>query len=266
MLRHYDDYDESQRLFQGLGQLELARTKTILEQRLPPAPAVIVDVGGGPGVYSLWLASLGYETHLVEIIPTHVEKARAASGKQSGRPISSFHVADAVELPQADEMADAVLLMGPLYHLTERSDRLRALAEARRILRPGGLLFAAAISRFASLMDGLARGLVDDDEFMPILERDLREGQHRNPTGNLEYFTTAYFHRPDGVTTELLEAGFENVEVLGVEGPAWIASNFADRWASPRRRDWLLHLASQVEREPSLLGMSPHLLAVGTKR
>ena len=96
-----------------------------------------------------------------------------------------------------------MLLLGPLYHLTERDDRLAAWREARRVLRPGGVVLAAAISRFASTLDGLRLGLFDDDAFAQIAERDLRDGQHRNPTGNPRYFTTTYFHRPEELRTEV---------------------------------------------------------------
>lgn len=263
--RHYARYDESQRLFEGLGSLEFARTQEILLRRLPPPPGVVVDVGGGPGAYALWLASMEYEAHLVEISSKHVEQARSASQAQR-LPIASFHVGDARKLPQEDHTADAVLLMGPLYHLVERTDRIQALGEARRALRRGGLLFAAAINRFASLMDGLSRGFIDDERFLPILERDLREGQHRNPTENLDYFTTAFFHHPDELRKEFEEAGLTDVEVLPVEGTGWIASRFKERWSDLAARRRLLDLIKAVEGEPTLLGMSPHLIAIGVKR
>jgi SAM-dependent methyltransferase len=158
-----------------------------------------------------------------------------------------------------------VLLLGPLYHLTQREDRWQALREARRVLRPGGLLFAAAISRFAPLFDGLARGFVDDPLFEPILERDLREGQHRNPTSNPQYFTTAFFHRPEELQAEIARAGFSAAELFTVEGPAWLAKDFEPRWRDPVRRQRLLQLIRAVEREPLLLGTTSHLLAVARK-
>ena len=155
--------------------------------------------------------------------------------------------------------------MGPLYHLTQRDDRLRAIREARRVLRSGGVLFAAAIVRFASLLDALARGFIDDPRFAAILEEDLRSGQHRNPTDDPAYFTSGFFHLPEELRTELLENGLSVVELVGVEGPGWLAANFEKRWADPARRQHLLDLVRRVEREPALLGFSPHLLAVATR-
>src|SRR5207248_1072154 len=108
-------------------------------------------------------------------------------------------VGDARRLDAQESAYDAVLLMGPLYHLVERSDRLQALREAMRVVRPGGRVIDVAISRFASLLDGLRNGWLADPVFRGIVEEDLRTGQHRNPQPELrpEWFTTAYFHRPD---------------------------------------------------------------------
>jgi SAM-dependent methyltransferase len=155
-----------------------------------------------------------------------------------------------------------VLLLGPLYHLTERTDRLRALGEAARVLRPGGWIFAAAISRFASFVDGLRVGTVlDDPVFAHIVEADLRDGRHRNDTTNPQYFTSAYFHRPEELRAELLAAGFRAPDLFAVEGPAFALRDFEARWARPPQREALLRFLRLVEREEALLGASPHLLA-----
>src|SRR5205823_14713779 len=101
--------------------------------------------------------------------------------------------------------ADAVLLLGPLYHLTTAEDRQAALGESRRILKPGGVLAAVAICRFASALDGLARRYFRDPRYAPIIWRDLADGQHRG--AGEDYFTTAYLHRPDEFGHEISEAG-----------------------------------------------------------
>ena len=144
-------------------------------------------------------------------------------------------------------------------------ERLTALREARRVLRLGGLLFAAAICRFASLLDSLFRGFIDDPRFASILDQDLREGQHRNPTGDPNFFTTAFFHRPEELSSEVAEGGFSMIELVGVEGPAWLARDFETRWADPIRREQLLALTRSVEREVALFGLSQHLLVVAQK-
>ena len=261
---YYAREGEARRLFRGHGQIELARTQEIILRHLPPPPGAILDVGGGSGVYATWLAARGYRVHLIDAMPLHVEQARQASARQPDTPVASLRVGDARQLQDADATVDAVLLLGPLYHLTERPDRVRALREARRVLKPGGLLFAVGIGRFASLLSGMVDNYLGDPDKQAIIERDLREGQHRNPTDK-DYFTTAFFHRPDELTSEVREAGFYLVDLLGVEGPAWLLPDLEQRWADEAERERLLQAARAVEREPTLLGIHPHLLAVARR-
>jgi SAM-dependent methyltransferase len=190
------------------------------------------------------------------------EPAALASALSRNRPLASCRVGDARALNVSDQSADIVLLLGPLYHLTEAPDRARALSEARRVLKPGGQLFAAAISRWASALDGLSRNLFQDPRFAAIVEQDLMEGQHRNPTDRLDYFTTAYFHRPDELRAEVSGAGLIVDGLYGLEGPGWLLPDVTARLADPRLRTELLLVARLLESEPSMLGVSAHLLVV----
>jgi SAM-dependent methyltransferase len=259
--RYYEAGLEGGRLLEGSGLIELARTQDVLARHLPAPPARVLDVGGATGVYARWLAGRGYEVHLVDPMPGHVEEART----HPGPALASARVGDARRLEGADASMDAVALLGPLYHLVERDERVRALSEARRVLRPGGVVVAAAISRYASLLDGVFRGLIDDPEFVSILERDLREGQHRNPTPRLEYFTTAFFHLPSELREEAQEAGLSVEAILAVEGPAWMLPDLEARWGDERRRVQLMDLLRRLEADPALLAMSAHLLMVARR-
>ena len=265
VLAYYGAGLERDRLAQGVFKLERARTEEILQRFLPPPPASVLDVGGGSGVYAFGLAERGYAVGLVDPVPLHVEQARAVEADRGVR-LAEIQEGDARALPHGDGSQDAVLLLGPLYHLTEREERLLALREARRVLRRGGRLIAAAISRFASLLAGIFEGLGADEAFSAIVEADLRDGQHRNRTGRIEYFTTAFFHHPDELRAEVGEAGFEMESVLGIEGPFWTLQDFEAAWADAARRGPLLAAARAVESEPSLLGASAHLMAVGRPR
>jgi SAM-dependent methyltransferase len=164
-----------------------------------------------------------------------------------------------------DSWADAVVLFGPLYHLVERADRMAALGEARRVLRSGGRLLAVGISRFASALDGLARGFLEDSAFAAIVEQDLRNGQHRNPTGRIDYFTDAYFHRPGELRAEVEETGFEDCELLAVDLLGYAARDLDRLWRDETLRERVLHILRTIESEPTLLGASPHLMAVARR-
>jgi ubiquinone/menaquinone biosynthesis C-methylase UbiE len=262
---HYSSGYESERLNKESGQLERERTRELLSRFLPPAPAVILDVGGGPGGHACWLAKRGYDVHLLDITPLHVEMAIAASGQQQEAPLASVELGDARSLPWSAETADAVLLFGPLYHLTDKRDRLQALAEAHRVLKPHGVLFAVGVSKFASTIDGLRLGFLKDPQFAVIVEGDLNDGQHRNPTDNPNYFTDTFFHHPDELRNEVKEAGFAVRELYGVEGPAWFVHDFDEWWSNPEHRDRLLKIARALETEPSLSGISAHLMVVAAK-
>jgi ubiquinone/menaquinone biosynthesis C-methylase UbiE len=264
IVSHYAAGLEQSRLA-SWGRLEFLRTTEILRRYLPRAAATIADVGGGPGAYALALAADGHRVHLLDPVALHVEQARIASSHDENSELASAEVGDARELPWREGTIDVVMLLGPLYHLTLADDRLRALAEARRVLRCGGLLIAAAISRFASTFEGLRWGFLAEPEFRAIVERDVRDGQHRNPTGRPEWFTTAYFHRPGELADELQLAGFELDSLLAVEGPAgWFGK--LEWWLEdPDRLEILLASIRGVEAEPSLLGASAHLLAVARK-
>jgi SAM-dependent methyltransferase len=258
IVRFYSKQSEEARLSTGSGLLEFARATEIVARYLPKQSCTVLDIGGGTGVYAEWLGEIGHSAHLIDLTPSHIATAR-----QRRKRIASAEVGDARRVGWPDASVDAVLLFGPLYHLTERDDRLCALREAHRVLRPGGWLFAAAICRFAPLLGSLAEGFFDDPAFAPVLARDLVDGQHRNTTGDPRRFTTAYFHRPEELDAEVREAGFEVSECLAVEGPCWLAKDFTDCRSDPRRRASLMELARTVERDPMALAASPHLVAVG---
>ena len=261
---YYERDEERDRLSSGASRIEFERTKEILGRALPPPPATVADVGGGPGAYSIWLASLGYGVHHRDLMPLHIEHVlRDASA--AGVEVDAA-VADARALDLGDERVDAVLLLGPLYHLVELDDRLAALRESRRILKPGGVLFAAAITRWALRLDGIAslrlyeefpevRMLVDEAErtgVIPILH---------------EQGFTGYTHRPEQLREEVASAGFDVEDLVAVEGIAFAfaATDLNERLETPDGLEVLLEVARAIERVPELIGLGTHLLATARK-
>ncbi|MFL5484397.1 MAG: class I SAM-dependent methyltransferase [Gemmatimonadaceae bacterium] len=261
---YYDQSPEESRLELGPFQLEEVRTRELILRHAPEPPAVVLDVGGAAGAYAFWLAERGYDVRLFDASTRLVEVARRRNADAIVK-LAECSVADARALPNADESAAMVLLLGPLYHLVDEQDRKAALSEAMRVLRPGGVLIAAAIARSASALDGLSREVLRDPEFARIVDRDLVDGHHLNPTKRLDYFTTAYFHWPEDLRREVSDAGFEVVALYGIEGPAWILPDFVERWNDPQRRAIILQIARALESEASVVGCSAHLIVVGRK-
>jgi SAM-dependent methyltransferase len=257
---HYELGQEKDRLTGGRGRLEALRTRELLARWLPPAPAVVLDVGGAAGIHALPLARQGYRVHLLDPVPLHIEQAR----QLDTGTLRSAEVGDARMLPYADAGADAVLLLGPLYHLTERADRLAALREARRVLRPGGVVVAAGISRWASTFDLVDGGLLSDAWFADVVAHDVATGIHLNPGRRAGFFSTAYFHRPEDLVAEVAEAGLEPDGPVAVEGVGGFAPDIDAVLDDDVLRERLLAAVRATEREPALLGASSHLLVAGT--
>ncbi|GIH17669.1 class I SAM-dependent methyltransferase [Rugosimonospora africana] len=259
ILDYYRAGGERSRLAEGHGRLEFLRTWDVLTRVLPPAPALVLDVGGATGVYAAPLARAGYRVHLVDPVPEHVADASALPGVTAT-------LGDARTLPARDGSADAVLLLGPLYHLPDRDDRVSAWREAARVLRPGGVAVAATISRFASFFDGFVRGFVREARFRPIIDRVLESGEHHNTDGDERWFTTAYFHRPEELPDEVADAGLVLERVVATESPLWISGEaLNDLLDEPGGPELVLDMVRQIEDEPSLLGASSHLLAIARR-
>ncbi len=260
IIAHYERYDEARRLESDIGPLEAARTRELIQRFLPAAPAVVLDDGGAAGAYSLWLASLGYTVHLLDVVPRHIEQALEASRRAGSPALASVQVGDARELPFDACEIEGVLLAGPLYHLAEREERLRALAEARRVLRPGGVLLAFGITRYAGLIYGITQGLVFDPEYLRMIRDEIRTGSRQNPPTGVFTLPNAHFHLPAELAHEVEDAGFKVEAVLGVLGPAWLVPDLESAWADPARREVLLEVARLTEGEPVL---GPRVLVVG---
>ena len=261
ILAYYGHGQERDRLAAGRQRIEFLRIRDLLERFLPPAPATVVDVGGGAGVYAIPLASAGYQVHLIDPVPLHIEQAEAAA-RQAGIPLASISAGDARDLPMADDSADAVLLLGPLYHLTSREDRVTALREARRVLRPGGIAVAKALSRFYPVFEELAGGTPTSLEVLDYTARFLADGQYRNPGADPARFTTSYFHRPEELAEEIADAGLELRRLVAASGSVKLLPGLSELLDIPAARDHLLSVLRLLEAEPSLLGMSQNFVAV----
>lgn len=257
LTRFYEGFDEHGRLRRpGRGDLVRLRTWDLFDRFLPPG-GTVADVGGATGTHAAHLADTGHDVLLVDPLTRHVEAARAYAG---GR----FRVeqADARSLPLRDRSVDAVVLMGPLYHLVHRADRVAALREALRVLRPGGVLMAEVISRYTWVLDATLKGLLGDPGVWTDFDRTVGTGLSEDPAAPRDGAFFAYFHRVDELPGELAEAGFRDTRQLAVEGFAWLLGDLAERMREPAE---LLRAVRLTEAEPSMLGVSSHVMGVARR-
>ena len=265
---YYSEWQgEEDRLFTvPSGIIERLRTHRILDRFLPEPPAVIYDIGGGAGVYAFPLAEQGYSVHLIDLTPRHIGLA-AGHMAESGIQLAECAVGDARNMNAPDSTADAVLLLGPLYHTKEAPERARILLEAYRILKPGGVLFAAAISRYAVYHDFGQLNQLDDPHIAALSRDVLKTGQNHQPCDSERNFFSysAYFHHPDELEEEVLAAGFSSTDLLSVEGPSWLFAGLKETVKNDPSIQTLLRFIELTETERSTMGASGHIMAVARK-
>ncbi len=259
----YERRDESSRLDrEPRGVLEKLRTQVVLKAALPES-GVVFDIGGGAGVHALWLAQAGYAVDMFDPVRRHVDQADAAAADLAESAILRVELADARAIPREDESADAVLLLGPLYHLHQRDDRDKSLKEALRLLKPGGRLVAAGISRFAWLMDAYRQRLSDDPGSQQSIAHSLETGHSTTSPSPGSFW--AYFHRPEDLQSEVELAGFVDSRIVALEGFAWMLDDLGEILGSEERTSDLLEHLSVVESEPSIVGASAHFVVSAQK-
>lgn len=264
VLAGYNAGIEKGRLHRGLGLIEFERTKEVLLEKLPPAPAVIYDIGGGYGEYSYWLASLGYDVYLYDIAEENIRMSHEL-GKEFPSTLKCAEVADARSIARPDASADAILLFGPLYHIVDHDERLLCLKECYRLLKPNGLLFTANITRYSTTLKYVAaydyKPAIDDADFFNMLECTVKSGIHtKKPMG------LAYFHKPCELKEEIEAAGFIDVDLRGIIGPCWLIRNLDEAWADTTKREAIMKIVRLLEKEESLMGLSTHFLSISNKK
>ncbi|MDQ0065744.1 class I SAM-dependent methyltransferase [Chryseobacterium lathyri] len=257
----YTKRQEENRLSTGLGPLEFERTKILINRYLNKS-SHIADVGGGPGHYAQWLAGMGHDVTLIDPVKKHIEQAK----KRSAR---SFHFkclqGEARKLPLADLSQELVILHGPLYHLQEQDERLAALKEARRILKKDGVLLGFAITHSASTIATLQSGLIHDQKLFSMCISELQSGDHFPPEEYPLMLPKGFCHRPSDLIAEFKMAGFEQFDLLPVEGIAWMDSKFFESWAEMAKKNKLLEMIQLTERDRELLCFSPHIMLAAKK-
>ena len=261
--RFYANASEDKRLTFGLGPLEFERNKELISRYLPANNSIVIDVGGGPGVYAEWLAEMGHNVHLIDPVNKHILQAQKRSAKLK-KPFKALF-GEARKLDFNGNFADVIILHGPLYHLQQRDERIKALKEAYRVLKPNGVILGFAINHTISTITGLLNGMIHDPEFMGMCQSELKTGLH-NPPGNWPgILPEAFFHTPQELLDEVAGAGFNELKLLAVEGMIWLDSKYFESRSNPEKKGAMMGLLRATEDDPKLFPFSPHLMVSARK-
>lgn len=247
--------------FDRYARVEEHVLRKTLDENLPAPPATVVDIGGGNGRHGFHLTGLGYRVWLCDITPELVADARRRNA-DAAAPLARVELCDARSLMWPDECADAALLLGPMYCLSDSSERIAVLREALRVLKPGAPVFVQYLSRIAALRQLIevapaAAGVFDWQAFM-------RRGVFAD--GDMpEFFRIHYFSTPEEALSEMRLAGLRAGMIRGMDGPASIVGqrNLVD---APARivTQWG-EIAYAVGADPEYRSTSTHLLGVARK-
>jgi ubiquinone/menaquinone biosynthesis C-methylase UbiE len=239
---------------------EFAVSLRAMKNYLPKPPGSVLDIGGGPGRYAIELSRQGYSVTLLDISRENLRIASLKAKEAQVFLAGTIH-ANAVDLGQFDSAScDAVLMMGPLYHLLTHKERSQAVHEAVRVLKPGGRLFTTFITRFAPfrlVASGKPAWLAQNPEYARQL---LETGIHDQPN----HFAKAYYVHPDEVAPLMESCGLKTLNLIGCEG---ILAGHEEKVNALTDETWKawVDLNYKLGQEPTLYGASDHLLHVGEK-
>jgi SAM-dependent methyltransferase len=247
-------YNEDARHDTVFGQIQHARTCELLDRFITGRNLTIADIGGATGVYAFYLAERGHHVHLIDLVPAYIELAQQRN-QQAAVKLAGCHIADARAIDFANDTFERVLSHGPLYHLVDKAERVKALKEAYRVLKPNGTILAFAINRYAGVFYGIHNDLMLDTPYAAIVSTEIATGQRMREPG-------WHFHLPGELRGELLETGFDVLHLLGVVGPTWMLPDAEDKWRNASTRQQMLALSRQLEHEPII---GPDILCIGQK-
>ncbi|WP_111309802.1 class I SAM-dependent methyltransferase [Confluentibacter sediminis] len=254
----YNKASEETRLDKGMGVFEFERIKSLIEKYLPSSSSKIIDIGGGTGKYSEWLAKKGHQVYLVEPVPKHIKLAQNRANKLKNK--FSVQLGESRKLEFKNNFADLIILHGPLYHLQKKEDRDLTICEAKRVLKNGGIILAFAINYTASTLVGLLNGLIHKNSFFEMCKEELTSGIHNPPDDFPWLLAEAYYHKPEQLKDEFINQGLTYINTYAVEGMAWLDKEYFANMLNNKKKKTLLELIKITENDSYLLPFSPHMM------
>lgn len=254
----YNNASEETRLDKGMGIFEFERIKSLIEKYIQSSHSIIIDVGGGTGKYSEWLAEKGHQVHLIEPVPKHIKLAQNRANKLKNK--FSVQLGESRKLDFKNNFADLIILHGPLYHLQKKEDRDLTICEAKRVLNNNGIILAFAINYTASTLVGLLNGLIHKNSFFEMCREELTSGIHNPPDDFPWLLAEAYYHKPEQLKDEFINQELTHINTYAVEGMAWLDKEYFANMMNDKKKKTLLELIKITENDSYLLPFSPHMM------
>ena len=255
----YNKASEETRLNKGMGVFEFERIKSLVEKYVPSSTSSkVIDVGGGTGKYSEWLAKKGHEVYLIEPVLKHIQIAKDRASKLKNKYF--VYLGEARNLDFPDNFADIIILHGPLYHLQKKEDREKAIREAKRVVKRGGIILGFSINYTASTLVGLIQGLIHKSTFFNMCKEELTTGIHNPPNDFPWLLAEAYYHKPNELKDEFVKQGLAYINTYAVEGMAWLDKDYFLNLLDMKKRKTLMELIQITENDSYLLPFSPHMM------
>ena len=259
----YNKASEETRLNKGMGIFEFERIKHLIEKHISSS-SIIIDVGGGTGKYSEWLAKKGHQVHLVEPVHKHIKIAQNRARKLKNT--FSIQLGESRKLEFPNGHADLIILHGPLYHLQNKEDRALSIREAKRVLKNNGIILGFAINYTASTLTGLLNGLFHKNSFFEMCKEELTTGKHNPPDDFPWLLAEAYYHKPEELKEEFTKQDLIYINLYAVEGMAWLDKNYFTNMLNDKNKKRLLELIQITENDCYLLPFSPHMMIAVKKK
>lgn len=260
----YNKASEETRLNKGMGVFEFERIKSLVEKYVPPTSSKIIDVGGGTGKYSEWLSKKGHEVYLIEPVLKHIQIAKDRASKLKNKYF--VYLGEARNLNFPDNFADIIILHGPLYHLQKKEDREKAIREAKRVVKIGGIILGFSINYTASTLVGLLQGLIHKGTFFNMCKEELTTGIHNPPDDFPWLLAEAYYHKPNELKDEFVKQDLTYINIYAVEGMAWLDKDYFLNLLDMKKRKTLMELIQITENDSYLLPFSPHMMIAVKKQ
>lgn len=248
----YDEWDRLER-----HRIEFDITKRYLDKYITGEGLEVFDIGGGPGRYAFYLANKGHKVSLLDLSSKNIAVAKEKA-KELGTNLEKYIHGNALELKEYEQKYDVILLMGPLYHLVKEADRKLALEGALSLLKPGGIIVASFISKYAPIQDNLL--YLSEIEDVQSLLGYLNNGENKDGKG----FTTAYFSSPEEAVSLMSGFGVKELVFAGVENILGCKEKGICELSEVQYNKWI-EIGFALSTDKSVMGTSQHFLYIGQK-